>query len=107
MLPKKSNCKELGLLFVPTGCELGETLKKGQKDLPETLFGELRDVLVCKVDNPLDVQIASELLGRMFDSVPHDNFVDKKPLLKEMLNEAKKVKIAHDNCKPLDDYIKK
>ena len=107
MLPKKSTCNDLKLKFEPTGHDFGATPQKGEKELPETLFGELRDVLVCKVDNPQNVQIAAEILNRMFDATPHEDFQDKKPLLKEMLAEAKKVKIAHSHNDPLDAYIKK
>jgi len=92
MCPNKNACKAHGVSFLPRGLELGEDDEgdeAGEGDEmhgtgPKTLFGLLRDVLVAKADSPLDVYLASQLLGNLFDAVPHPEFRDKIPLLIEM-----------------------
>jgi len=74
---------------------------------PKTVFGELRDVLVAKADNCLDVTLASQILCTLFDGVPKKSFEAKIPLLEEMIDEAKKCQIAHIDNKPLYIYKKK
>jgi hypothetical protein len=105
MCPNKTVCKENGLGFLPFGTELGElpssvNENRGRLDIigegPKTLFGNLRDVLLAKADRPLGVFLSSQILGDMFEAVPHEEFRGKNTLLDTMLKEA----VADVYCQP-------
>jgi len=52
-------------------------------------------VLVAKADSQISVELASQVLGNIFEGVPQTDFQKKQSLLQEMLNEVKNTQIAH------------